>query len=74
MSMKKLAGRIAALLVYNWVTFVTPAMAMGGLAVWKASLASLVPALPVIAKLAHAYMNDGEVSKQEVDASGLSGN
>lgn len=67
--MKKTVTRLVALFGYNMIAVVGGASLLGGIAVWKAAvLAGFASVLPVLQRLAGAYMNDGELSQAEVDS------
>ena len=66
--MKKIVARLFALFGYNAVAVVGGASVLGGIAVWKAAvLAGGASVLPVVQKLAAAYVNDGVLSDSEAD-------
>ena len=66
--MKKIVSRLFALFGYNAVAVVGGASVLGGIAVWKAAvLAGVASVLPVVQKLAAAYVNDGVLSDSEAD-------
>lgn len=67
--MKKVLTRLVALFGYNMIAVVGGASLLGGIAVWKAAvLAGFASILPVVQRLAGGYMNDGELSQDEVDS------
>ena len=67
--MKKVLTRLVALFGYNMIAVVGGASLLGGIAVWKAAvLAGFASVLPVLQRLAGAYMNDGELTQADVDS------
>ena len=67
--MKNVLTRLVALFGYNMIAVVGGASLLGGIAVWKAAvLAGFASVLPVLQRLAAAYMDDGNLSDAEVDS------
>lgn len=67
--MKKIVARLFALFGYNMVGVIGGASLLGGIPVWKAAvLAGFASILPVTQELFAAYMDDGELSAEEVES------